>query len=562
MNSLNGTTKKIIKIFVTLIVIMLISTLLFACETTGKNPSDSDPTPIDPKPTPDEPIPELKKGNVQITAIADGVGKYEGAEVYVEDVKLDLYNVKVNNEHRWNANPQNRSDSGVGYFSLDGKTTITVKSKDMTECVVRPLSAGVEVKCENGQAKFVLKSAGNYSIEPDGDPKKAFFLFVSDIEESSDESGNVMRFEKGIHTSANDSRIKNDTVYLSSNMTVVFEEGAVVRARFVANGSKNITLKGKGIIDGSTFERNANTGAVTVPLDFNYCSNLKLEDFSVLDPAGWCVNWYFCTDSVIDGVKIITSRSNGDGISLQSCKNIEVKNCFLRTWDDSLVVKNYPNFSNKNIEGETRNISFSDCTVWTDLAQSMEIGYETIGEVMEDISFTNITVLHNFHKPVMSIHNGNNAVIKNVTYDTITVEDASMGHGDAGSNNQLFEFATEYSSIWSTNHKTTALGKVDGVTVKNVSVVDGNIIMNIRVAGSVDSRSGYENTVHRVDNVTFENIWIHGKVMNSNYSYIKVNQYASVSVSGSSEEKRARFLFSKTDEELSDYSDNATVTVY
>ena len=550
MNCLGTLSKKVLVCLAVALIVLSLATLLFACN--GEEPH---PDVIDDNP------PQLEKGTVRIISVADGVEKYDGAEVYVEGVKLDLYNVKVNNEHSWSANPQNRSDSGAGYFSLDGKTTVTVRVKDMTECVVRPLSAGVDVKCEDGEAKFVLGSAGNYSVEPNGDAKKAFFLFVSDIEEELSESGNVIRFEKGIHTSANDSRITNDTVYLSSNTTVIFDEGSVVRARFVANGANGITLKGKGIIDGSTFERNASTGAVKVPLDFNYCSNLKFEDFSVLDPAGWCVNWYFCTDSGIDGVKIITSRSNGDGISLQSCKNIEVKNCFLRTWDDSLVVKNYPNFSNKSIEGETRNIRFSDCTVWTDLAQSMEIGYETIGEVMQDIVFSNITVLHNFHKPVMSIHNANNAVVKNVTYDTITVEDASMGRGDAGSNNQLIEFATEYSQTWSTNHKTTALGRVDGVTVKNISVIDGNIVMNVRIAGSVDTRSGYGNSVHRIDNVTLENIWIQGKAMKSNYAYLSVNRYATAEVLGASEEKRARFVFSKTSEELSKYSDNATVTV-
>lgn len=550
MNHTYTLLKKSIVVFAVALVLVLVATLFFACDSGA-----------DRSPDVDEGNSALKNGVVKITSVSDGVQKYDGAEVYIEDEKLELYNVKVNNEHRWNANPQNRSDSGVGYFSLDGKTTVRVKVQNMTSCVVRPLSAGVSVECEDGEAKFIIKSAGNYSIEPNSDAKRAFFLFVSDVEDEKAESGNVIRFAKGIHTSANDNRISNDTVYLSSHTTVVFDEGAVVRARFVANGANDITLKGKGIIDGSMFERNASTGAVKVPLDFNYCSNLKFEDFSVLDPAGWCVNWYFCKDSEINGVKIITSRSNGDGISLQSCKNIEVKNCFLRTWDDSLVVKNYPNFSDKNIEGETKNIRFSDCTIWTDLAQSMEIGYETIGEVMEDISFTDITVLHNFHKPVMSIHNANNAVIKNVTYDTITVEDASMGYGDAGSNNQLFEFVTEYSPTWSTNHKTTALGRVDGATVKNVSVVDGNIIMNVRVAGSMDTRTGYGNSVHRVDNVTFENVWIHGKSMKSNYGYISVNQYATAIVLGASEEKRAQFRFSKTDEEISKYSDNATVTV-
>ena len=43
----------------------------------------------------------------------------------------------------------------------------------------------------------------------------------------------------------------------------------------------------------------------------------------------------------IDGVKIITARPNGDGITVQSSRNVTVSNSFVRTWDDSLVVKNY-----------------------------------------------------------------------------------------------------------------------------------------------------------------------------------------------------------------------------
>ena len=54
--------------------------------------------------------------------------------------------------------------------------------------------------------------------------------------------------------------------------------------------------------------------------------------------------------------------------------------------------------------------------LWTDLAQSMEIGYETYGEYMKDIVFRNITVLHNFHKPVISIHNSDDTKIENIVF--------------------------------------------------------------------------------------------------------------------------------------------------
>lgn len=164
MNHTYTLLKKSIVVFAVALVLVLVATLFFACDSGA-----------DRSPDVDEGNSALKNGVVKITSVSDGVQKYDGAEVYIEDEKLELYNVKVNNEHRWNANPQNRSDSGVGYFSLDGKTTVRVKVQNMTSCVVRPLSAGVSVECEDGEAKFIIKSAGNYSIEPNSDAKRAFF---------------------------------------------------------------------------------------------------------------------------------------------------------------------------------------------------------------------------------------------------------------------------------------------------------------------------------------------------------------------------------------------------
>ncbi len=454
----------------------------------------------------------------RFTAPPEGVELYTGAKVYLEDTQLPLYQVKVNNSQAWPPDDEARDTVGVGYFTLEGNCQIRIEKAGMTSCVVRPLSAGVEAVCNEGVASFTVTGSGNYAIEPDGDPEQAIFLFISKPADETEPVGKVIRFSKGLHTSENNPNIKNNTVTLTSNTTVILEEGAVVRARFVAHNAENIQILGSGIIDGSQFPRNVDKGQVTVPLDFNKCRNVVFRDFSVLDPAGWCVNWYFCKDSSIDGIKIISSRANGDGISIQSCQNIRVQNCFLRTWDDTLVVKNYPDWNDRSIEGVTKNVSFENCILWTDLAQSMEVGYETVGETMEDIRFRNITVLHNFHKPVMSIHNGNNADIRNVVFDTITVEDAPV------INQSLCEFSVAYSATWSDQHKVTGLGSIQGVTVKNVTVLKCANSMAIRLSGCVDTRSGYGNTVHRVEDVVFENVWIKNKALAENK--LRLNKYA------------------------------------
>lgn len=521
--------------------------------------------PVDPTPTPTPP-PQLTQSKVAFNTPASGVPLYNKVQVSLDGTQLPLYAVKVNNEHTWQPNPTtSRSDSGVGYFFLEGNVTVTVATQSLTSCTVRPLSAGVTASVSNGTATFTLHSAGNYCVEPNGDPTQAFYLFVSafDKQTVATDTNTVIRFGKGVHTSANNSYISNNTVTLSSDTTVVLEDGAVVRARFVANNASNVTICGTGIIDGSAFTRNASTGEVTVPLDFNFCSNVTFKDFSVLDPAGWCVNWYFCTDSAVDNVKIITSRSNGDGISLQSCKRVTVANCFLRTWDDSLVVKNYPQWSDKNKEGATEDVTFSDCTLWTDLAQSMEVGYETVGETLKNVEFNRITVLHNFHKPVMSIHNGNNAKVDNVTFDTITVEDASMGKGDAGNNFQLVEFIVAHNPTWSDQHKQTPLGSIANVTVGNVSVLSGNQVQRLRLAGCVESRSGYPATTHTVSNVTFDNVWLSpSKKLNASYAYLEKNQYVSnVTVKMGDSMVIAPFVFSMSAQDAATYTPAAAVTV-
>ena len=98
-----------------------------------------------------------------------------------------------------------------------------------------------------------------------------------------------------------------------------------VFAAFFAHGGNNIKIVGGGIIDGSVFERNANINIQTIPYEFNYCSNLMFKGIVTTDPAGWCYNIYYCDAVVLDNIKIISSRSNGDGVSIQSCKNVTCK---------------------------------------------------------------------------------------------------------------------------------------------------------------------------------------------------------------------------------------------
>ena len=455
------------------------------------------------------------------------VDKYIPFKMYIGNKQVPIYNVMVNMSNTWTPNNYSRRKSGFASIGIKEKVNIKLQTNFafLDDVVIRPIGRSVQYTLDNNRRvmSFSIEKTGQYVIEIRGNRILHFFVEDYDNMNKTQDSG-TMYFAPGIHTKSNDSRINgSNAINLSSGAKVQFAPGAFVFAKFNANNASNIQIYGPGYVDGSIFDRDANRGTVLVPFDFNYCSNVAIKDVACIDPAGWCYNMYFCNGVNISNIKIISSRSNGDGVSIQSCQNVEVSDSFVRSWDDSLVVKNYPRWDNRSVEGTTRSVHFNNCLIWTDLAQSMEVGYECVGEVMDDIIFNNITVMHNYHKAVFSIHNGNNANVTNVKFTNITVEDASMGKGDG--NRYLIDFRNVHSSTWSDQHKVTPLGSVDTVLLENILVLKGIENPLIAVEGCLEARSQYPNVGHYVKNVTIKDLCLYDSILTSSYIGIRTNQY-------------------------------------
>lgn len=467
-----------------------------------------------------------EESRIQYAKSIDNVSS--SLRLFEQGNNIPLYPVMVNTSNSWTPNNYTRVENSVAIIEKSGPVTLVLQTNFGLKqgAIIRPLSSNIDfsVDQEKRLITFTILQSGQYTIEFRSN--RTLHLFITEIGafDSYKNASNVIYFGPGVHNKDNDKRIdRNNNLSIQSNQTVFLDLGAVLQGSLTAYNASNIVVAGPGIIDGATFERDADKGTRQIPLDFNYCKNVTFKGISCLDPAGWTYNMYFVEDLIINDIKIISSRSNGDGISLQSCKNVHVSDSFVRSWDDSLVVKNYPHWSDKNRHGETRDIFFDNCLLWTDLAQSMEIGFETIGEVMDNINFTNITVLHNFHKPAISIHNGNNANVTNVTFKNIIIEDASMGRGDG--KDTLIEISTEFSPTWSTNHTTTALGSVNGVLLENIKVLKGKANLKISLLGTMDTRPGFNNSIHMVENVTFKDVFIYSSKINSDYEWLTMNEY-------------------------------------
>jgi hypothetical protein len=361
----------------------------------------------------------------------------DDTKISVNDNPLFVYNAPVNNTHKWveGGNPP-MDYTPMTYFDFEGNVKSKVELPEvqsLSDVKVTPLSEGIKPEVNGKTITFSINNPGQYTVEYNGSVKRAIHIFANPLEKDIPDKNdkNVVFIEPGLWNI--------DNLNLESGQTLYISGGAVVYGTVRGINAQNVTVRGRGIMDGSLYSSWTNKGQVArVPIDFVNSKNIKVEGITFMNPNAWTFNSLSSENATIDNIKIISARQNGDGITLQSCKNFKITNSFVRSWDDSLVVKNY--------QGNSDNITFDNIKVWSDLAQSLEVGYETNkgkrdNATISNVTFKNITVLHNFHKPVISIHNSDNATVQNINYKNIVVEDAEMGEGDAGANKQLIDFA-------------------------------------------------------------------------------------------------------------------------
>lgn len=414
--------------------------------------------------------------------------------IKVNDVDLFVYETRVNHGRVFTfAEPETYTQAVI--FDFEGKVhlDVTITETTITSALLRPQVYGIVPTFSEHTISFDLTSSGNYVLEYNENTDEALQIFANPIEEDpiteeeAAKDDNIIYVGPGIYDAGAFPIKDNTTIYLAG--------GSYVYGQFSAESVDNVTIRGRGIVSGSIYNRRSNN-EYTIPVVMRKVTNLTIEGICFFDPAGWALHLWKCENVKVNNVKIITARANGDGISVQSCSNLEVNGGYVRTWDDALVVKN-------SDLGTTSNINIHDVVVWSDLAQAMEVGYETYGATMDQITFENITVVHAFHKAVISLHNCDQAKITNVIYKNITVEDCQTLGDDRndGENDFLIDFTIAYNEEWTKSKDKR--GSVDGITIENVKVYEK--------ADSIIARMRGEDTESAIKNVTISGLEIAGK---------------------------------------------------
>ena len=432
-------------------------------------------------------------------------------------------------------------------FSSDECVTVTVTYKNAPhEVTVRPLSKKVSAKVFKNTATITLKSAGFYTVEADGfhNALHIFFDPIKNFENFPGSEKTILRYGAGIH--------KIGKVELSSNTTVIIDRNAVLYGSFEAIDAENISILGYGIIDGSDEARTSENSLLPldyyapIPKDtlefkaflkkelvldgilrFYRCKNVHIEGVTMRNSSTFALIMANSSDCLIENVKAIGMwKYNSDGIDLFNCKDIEIKDCFLRCFDDCIVLKGICGWDERGME----NILVKNCTTWCDWGRNLEIGAETNAPIYRNILFEGCDCIHG-STMFCDIQHHNRAHISDITFKNINCEYTKHQLSDTYQHDMSAPFEVSQptrhpvlinAAIYDMGlfSKDGLHGGISNVIFKNIKMLtDGDIPAPLVIIRGLD-----EN--HRVQNITINGIYRNNICLTTDSVELHTNEFS------------------------------------
>ena len=415
--------------------------------------------------------------------------------------------------------------------------------------LIRPLATGAEPDIsDDGWIRFTVKAPAYFTVEPFG-RRDALHVFVDPVSQyAADKNDKSVRyFGRGEHDVG--------TIQLESNQTLFLDEGAVVYACVRARDAENIKIIGRGILDNSRnhekilFEANEENNGAAVSnavrehtIQLEYCNNVQIEGITIRDSLVYNIRPIGCENLDISNVKIIGCwRYNSDGIDMHNCVNVNIENCFIRTFDDCICVKGMDCFYEGDVEAAVKaaicrngkaydvfkNVRVRNCVLWNDWGKCLEIGAETRADEIFDVVFENCHVIHVTGR-AMDCMNVDYADVHDIIWRNISVEmEANMYSPQIQKTD-----ASTYD--FSQDHHIPILLGADVVFHREYSangIKRGKnrrlLFENIRVFGAKKLKfvfSGYDEN-HATSDVTIKDVYLDGKLMGADDYELKQNEF-------------------------------------
>jgi polygalacturonase/lysophospholipase L1-like esterase len=294
-------------------------------------------------------------------------------------------------------------------------------------------------------APAAIAEAKTFDVRQFGAKGDGNTLDTAAIQKALDECGKIgngiVRLTAGTYLSK--------PIFLKSNTSLQLDQGAILKATddpndfadpqkagnvlaFVnGNDLTNITIEGKGTIDGSgkrwwgpikEAKKNKQPEPYRRPrlVVLNGCVGVRIKDVTLINSPSFHLVPRDCEDVDIVRVTIRAPEDspNTDAIDPSSSRYVRISDCILDTGDDNIAIKSgHPDSAHPNAASEF--ITVSNCTFLH--GHGMSIGSETIGGV-RNLTVKNCTFENTESGIRIKSSREKGGLIENLTYSDITMK--------------------------------------------------------------------------------------------------------------------------------------------
>lgn len=296
-------------------------------------------------------------------------------------------------------------DLNIANFSCSGEVTIRIKvSENIKSLVIRPKSRNVTAKVDGNEIVFDIAGPQKLYLEINGLPHLAIFANPPENNQPKQNDSDVLFFGPGNYTPG--------TINLKSNQTVYISGGAVVNASIHGKNLHNVSISGRGILQGN--------------IEIEGTSDLRVSGIFIRNTEGWTNTLTDCHRCSYNNVKVFSYEAiySVDGIDVVSCTNFTIDDCFMRCRDDCVAIKS------GNYSLHVDSVFVSNCVMagWA-CSDGVTIGFELNGGPVRNIFVKNCDILYargggrtDGHSAFSIVCDGP-ALVENIYFESIRVEE-------------------------------------------------------------------------------------------------------------------------------------------
>ncbi|MCR5754686.1 MAG: DUF1080 domain-containing protein, partial [Acetatifactor sp.] len=386
-------------------------------------------------------------------------------------------------------------------FSLSSSTYVIVKINNMKKLVIAADPLETDIPASSGPGIYNV-TASKYNADKTG-ATLATAAIQGAIDDAHNAGGGIVYVPAGVYKCAN--------LYLKSNVTLYLAGGSVIvgtgnGADYVTDfnksslgkngtffirtttGSHDITIRGRGTIDGRGVDMRVNSNFLNNLLVPMQTSNFLLDGITLRDGGFWAFMVVRSDHVTIKNYKGFQTMSylEADAMDINESQNVLVKHGIGISDDDTFSTKTWwQTGMSANWPGTVENIdtvTFDDCIAWSKCV-AFKIGMGT-GQLQKNVIFKNSSIFQCARGMVVD-HCYSTPAVQNVTFYNIDIERCGIN-----------QFGNKWFSV-----ATSTAGPVNNIKFENI---------NVRATGSQQGYiRGYDD-VGTVDGVLFSNVTVNG----------------------------------------------------